>query len=163
MASRRIDPRIKLLIQNLDAAYLKRGWHGPVLRKVLKGLAAELAHRHPIPGRHSVWELALHTAWWKYTVRRRITGDSDLVFPRSGANFPLVPTWPESDQWAADLRLLDEQHELLRDAVLDLPPTRLDRKRPKSTWTYSEEIQGATAHDLYHGGQMMMLRRMMGA
>jgi len=163
MASRRIDPRIKLLIHGLDAAYLNRGWHGPVLRNVLKGLAAELAHRHPIPGRHSIWELALHTGYWKYTVRRRITGDTELVFPRPGANFPLVPTSPESDRWSADQRLLDEQHDLLREAVLALPPARLDRKRPKATWTYAEEIHGVAAHDLYHGGQMMLLRRMMGA
>ena len=163
MAGRRIDPRIKLLVQGLDAAYLNRGWHGPVLRNVVKGLPAELAHRHPVPGRHSVWALALHTGYWKYTVRRRITGDTDLVFPRPGANFPQVPTWPESDQWAADLRLLDEEHDLLREAVLALPALRLDRKRPKSRWTYSEEVQGAAAHDLYHAGQMMLLRRMMGA
>jgi hypothetical protein len=161
--ARRIDSRIKLLIQGLDAAYLKRGWHGPVLRKVLNGLPAEVAHRHAVPGRHSIWELALHTGYWKYTVRRRITGDRELTFPREGANFPRVPTWPESDQWSADQRLLDEQHDLLREAVLAVAPARLDRKRPKSTWTIAEEIQGAAAHDLYHAGQMMMLRRMMGA
>lgn len=163
MPRRRLDPRIALLVQGLDAAYLKRGWHGPVVRNVLKGLPAELAHRHAVPGRHSIWELALHVAYWKYTVRRRITGDRSLKFPREGANFPLAPTWPENDRWAADLKLLDLEHDLLREAVLAFPAGKLDRKRPKSSWTWSEEIQGAAAHDLYHGGQMMMLRRMLGA
>lgn len=161
--ARRIDPRIALLVQGLDAAYLKRGWHGPVLRNILKGLPFDLAHRRPVQGRHSVWELALHTAYWKYTVRRRITGDSELSFPRPGANFPGVPILPSAAEWAADLTLLDEQHRLLRQAVLAFPPARLGRKRPRATWTFAEEIQGAAAHDLYHGGQMMLLRRVLGA
>lgn len=159
----RIDSRIQLLLAALDSAYLKRGWHGPVLRHVLKGVPFDLAHRHPIPSAHSIWELALHTAYWKYTVRRRITGNDELTFPRPGANFPLVPLNPSASEWAADLRLLDSEHALLRDAVRAFPVGRLGRRRPKSPWTFAEEIQGAAAHDLYHSGQMMQLRRAMGA
>ena len=160
--ARRVDARIQLLVQGLDAAYLKRGWHGPVLRAVLKDLPYEIAHRHPIPGRHSIWELALHTAYWMYAVRRRITGDSELTFPRPGTNFPTTPIRPSARDWASDLKLLDDQHDLLREAVLAFPAIRLGRKRPKAPWTYAEEIQGAAAHDLYHGGQMMLLRRLSG-
>jgi len=160
MATRPRDPRTTLLLQALDAAYLKRGWHGPVLRNVLKDLPAKAARRHPVRGRHSIWELALHTAYWKYIVRRRIMGDDSLVFPRSGSNFPALPSKGGDKEWQADLRLLDEQHELLRAAVMAVPPARLFRKRPRAPWTLAEEIQGAAAHDLYHAGQMMMLRRM---
>jgi hypothetical protein len=151
-----------MLVQGLDAAYLKRGWHGPVLRAVLKGIPAEVAHRYPISGRHSIWELALHTAYWKFIVRRRITGDDELTFPRPGANFPTTPIHPSDRDWASDLRLLDVQHDLLREAVLHFPASRLGRKRSKATWTYAEEIQGAAAHDLYHAGQMLLLRRLSG-
>jgi len=162
MPGRVRDPRIRQLIQALDAAYLKRGWHGPVLRAVLKDLPAAVARRHPVRGRHSIWELALHTGYWKYIARRRITGDESLIFPRPGANFPKVPARGGEQEWRADLRLLDEQHRLLRDAVTALSPARLGRKRPGARWTYAEEIQGVAAHDLYHGGQMMLLRRMQG-
>ena len=162
MPVRRQDPRIALLLQALDSAYLRRGWHGPVLRNVLKGLPASVAHRHVVRGRHSIWELALHTAYWKYLVLRRITGDESLVFPRPGANFPSVPTRAGEQEWQADLRLLDRQHTLLRAAVAAFPPIRLSRRRPRAPWTFAEEIQGAAAHDLYHAGQMMMMRRMLG-
>jgi hypothetical protein len=163
MPARTPDPRTALLIQAMDSAFLKRGWHGPVLRNVLKDLPARVARRRPIRGRHSIWELALHTAYWKYVVRRRVTGDESLTFPRTGANFPVVPPRGGEKEWQADLRLLDEQHRLLRAAVAAVPPARLARKRPRAPWTLAEEIQGAASHDLYHAGQMMMLRRMQGS
>lgn len=162
MTHRARDPRIIQLLHALDSAYLKRGWHGPVLRAVVRDLPATVARHHPVRGRHSIWELALHTAYWKYIVRRRITGDESLIFPRTGANFPAVPAGGGKKEWQADLRVLDQQHRLLCDAVASFPPTRLGRKRPRAPWTYAEEIQGAAAHDLYHAGQMMMLRRMQG-
>jgi DinB family protein len=129
---------------------------------VLKDLPAKVARHHPVRGRHSIWELALHTAYWKYIVRRRITGDESLTFPRTGANFPVVPARGSAKEWRADLRLLDQQHRLLHEAVATFSPSRLDRKRPRAPWTFAEEIQGAAAHDLFHAGQMMMLRRMQG-
>jgi uncharacterized damage-inducible protein DinB len=163
MTGRRVDPRIALLLHTLDSAYLRRGWHGPVLRNVLKDLPAGIARRRAVRGRHSIWELALHTAYWKYTVLRRITGDDALTFPREGANFPVVPARGGEQEWQADLRLLDETHRQLQAAVAGFAPARLGRKRPRALWTFAEEIQGAAAHDLYHAGQMMMLRRMQGA
>jgi len=129
---------------------------------VLRDLPSRVARRRPVRGRHSIWELALHTAYWKYVVRRRVTGDESLTFPRTGANFPAVPARGGEKEWQADLRLLDEQHRLLRAAVAALPPARLARKRPRAIWTLAEEIQNAAAHDLYHTGQMMMMRRMQG-
>ncbi|MFI5210959.1 MAG: DinB family protein, partial [Gemmatimonadales bacterium] len=114
MPSRTRDPRIVLLLQTIDSAYLKRGWHGPVLRAVLKDLPAAVARHRPVRGRHSIWELALHTAYWKYIVRRRLTGDDSLTFPRTGANFPAVPARGGEKEWRADLQLLDEEHRLLR-------------------------------------------------
>ena len=122
MPGRTRDPRIALLLQALDSAYLKRGWHGPVLRTVLKDLPAAVARHRPVRGRHSIWELALHTAYWKYIVRRRITGDDSLAFPRTGANFPMVPARGGEKEWRADLRLLEEQHRLLHEAVAGFPP-----------------------------------------
>ncbi|MGZ5459574.1 MAG: hypothetical protein ACXW5U_10920 [Thermoanaerobaculia bacterium] len=61
-----------VLLANLDAAYERRGWHGTNLRGALRGMTAERALRRPGKGRHNVWELTAHAAYWKYAVRPRV-------------------------------------------------------------------------------------------
>ena len=48
-------------------------WHGgPTAMSVLRGVSVETASWRPGPGRHTIWELVLHIAYWKYAIRRRI-------------------------------------------------------------------------------------------
>ena len=69
---RMADPRIDLLLEILDQAFDRKGWHGTTLRGALRGMTAEAALWRPAPGRHNIWELAVHAAYWKYVVRRRL-------------------------------------------------------------------------------------------
>jgi hypothetical protein len=50
---------------------------------------------------------------------------------------------------------------LLYDAVRTLPPAMLEARSPKGVWTYAEEIHGVAAHDLYHTGQIQLIKRLM--
>jgi len=67
-----MKPAILALI---DEAFDKTSWHGPNLRGSIRGVDAGLAAWRPAPGRHNIWELTLHAAYWKYAVRRRLTGE----------------------------------------------------------------------------------------
>jgi hypothetical protein len=69
-----MDSQISLLLHIVDEAYNHRGWHGPNLLGTLRGLSAEEAAWRPGEGRHNIWEIVLHCAYWKYAVRRRIAG-----------------------------------------------------------------------------------------
>jgi len=95
-----------------------------------------------------VWALALHAAYWKYAVRRRLTGEKRGSFPVTGSNFfPL-----EGRDWQSDCRLLTEQHRQLRAAVAGL-----DRVNAKT----ERLIRGAALHDIYHAGQITLIKRLM--
>jgi hypothetical protein len=160
-ASRRpasADPRIALLADNLDRAYAGRSWHGTSLRGTLRGLTPDVALWRPAPGRNSVWQYLLHAAYWKYVIRRKLTGAARASFPRVGANFPDVPAAADTAALKADLRLLDDQHALLRDAVLALDAGQLERKR--GSWRTVDYVLGAAAHDLYHAGQINLVKRL---
>ena len=90
----RRDPRITLLIELMDSAFVSRGWHGTTLRGALRGLSPKQALWRPAAGRHRIWDYVLHTAYWKYAVRRRIEGEASGSFPRAPANWPGVPDRP---------------------------------------------------------------------
>lgn len=158
------DPRLVLLLRLLDEGYDHKAWHGPNLRGCLRGLSAEDAAHRPAPERHTIWEIAVHAAYWKYAVRRRVCGDARGSFPLKGSNWFTRPDpavhagdWPRA--WAADLKLLDEQHRLLRAAVAAFDPDRLEMPWPGSQHVPSKQIIGATMHDVYHAGQIRMLKR----
>ena len=158
----RVDPGIGLLLEILDQAYDQKAWHGTTLRGSLRGVSPHEALWRPKPKRHSVWELALHAGYWKYAVRRQLLGAADRgEFPRRPSNWPSVPAKSDAAAWKADVALLDLQHVLLRDVVRRLPPSRLGQRSAKGTWTLGEMIHGVAAHDLYHTGQIQLLKRLM--
>ena len=67
------EASIQLLIQVVDQAYQRKSWHGTTLKGSIRGLTVEKAVFRPGSDRHNIWELILHTAYWKYIVRRRLT------------------------------------------------------------------------------------------
>jgi hypothetical protein len=97
-------------------------------------------------------------AYWKYTVVRRLGNMPRGSFPRDGSNW-LVVADPTARGWKADTVLLNRQHAELIEAVTRFPVTRLD-DRDGSKWTYAEQIAGIAAHDLYHTGQLQLLKKL---
>jgi len=152
---------LALLLRNLDQAFDAKAWHGTNLRGSLRGLKLdELAYR-PAPGRHNIWELALHCAYWKYAVRRRLTGEKRGSFSLAGSNFfPRPQGDPAVATWRADLELLDECHAALRAVVAALPARRLGQRVRGSEYTVVDTVLGIAAHDLYHAGQIQLLKRL---
>jgi hypothetical protein len=153
-------PTIALLLHIVDQAFDTKAWHGTTLRGALRGLVPDVALWRPAPERHSIWELVLHTAYWKYIVRRRLTRDMTIKFERSPSNWPSPPAPATAKALKADIALLVEEHRLLREAIAGFPANRLNSKAAESQWTYAEHIHGIAAHDLYHAGQIQLLKRL---
>ena len=140
----------------LDEAYEKRTWHGPNLRQSLRGVTAKQAAWRPGPRRHNIWEVTLHAAYWKYAVRRRIEGGKRGSFTLQGSNFFPRPEPNKLNEaaWAADKELLDREHRALADAMEKLLKTPRAKKFLPQLW-------GIAFHDIYHAGQIRLLRRLM--
>ena len=119
--------------------------------------AAQAAWR-PAPGRHNIWELTLHAAYWKYVVRRRITGEGRGSFVLKGSNFFERPVEQTEAAWSHDIEILVAEHTALRRVVAQLSPRS---REPGTRWRSTLHlIRGAAAHDLYHAGQIRLLRRL---
>jgi len=136
-------------------------WHGgPTPARALRGVDARLARWRPPRRGHTIWELALHVAYWDYEVRRRLLGTALPRFPRSPANWPRMPQRSDEGAWAADRALVANEHRLLVEVVADFPVSLLGRKLGRSKrWSYGDTILGITVHDAYHAGQIQLLKR----
>jgi hypothetical protein len=153
-------PEIELLLEMIDQGYDHAAWHGTNLRGSLRRLTPEQAAWRPAPGRHNIWEVMIHTAYWKYAVRRRLLGEKRGSFPLKGSNWFSSPDDATTDAWRADLRLLDQTHRSLRMAVADFPPAQLSARTARKKFTNAALIYGIASHDLYHAGQIQLLKRL---
>ncbi|HVS74318.1 MAG TPA: DinB family protein [Candidatus Acidoferrales bacterium] len=146
-----------LLLKILDEAYWKRTWHGPNLRQSLRGVTAKQAAWRPAPGRHNIWELAVHAAYWKYAMRRRLEGGKRGSFALQGSNFFERPGKGGSNEaaWRADKGLLEREHVALRGSVKKAI-------RAGRAARFVRQIFGVAFHDVYHAGQIRLLRRLQG-
>ncbi|HWE39760.1 MAG TPA: DinB family protein [Isosphaeraceae bacterium] len=152
---------VALLLALLDSAYDKKAWHGPNLKGSVRGLSPSQASWRPASGRKCIAEIVAHAAYWKYAVRRRLTGAKRGSFAIQGSNwFPLPAPWDRA-AWVGYVKLLDAEHRALRGVVAGLAPGDLGRRSPGSKYVASTMIQGIAAHDLYHAGQIQLLKRLM--
>ncbi len=150
------DLSLPLLLQIIDSGYDKKAWHGPNLRQALRGVSVEDAAWRPAPGRHNIWEIAVHAAYWKYVVRRKLRGDPKGSFACEGSNWFVRPSssaHSNEKAWLEDKKLLEEEHEKLRGTLAALAQTP-SRRMPLA------HIYGVAFHDVYHAGQIRLLRRM---
>jgi len=160
MAARSSDSTKRLLIDLLEEAFRRKAWHGPNLRGSLRGLTAKEARWRPDEGRKCIWDHAVHAAYWKYCVCRRILGEPRGTFPLPGSNWFPLPANPNENAWRDAVRLLERQHRDLLAAVEKLPAGRLADRAPGSKLTNIFVIRGAAMHDLYHTGQIQLLKRL---
>jgi uncharacterized damage-inducible protein DinB len=159
------DYPLRLLLDLLDEAFDRKAWHGPNLRGALRLVDAETAAWRPGSGRRTIWEHAVHAAYWKYTVRRRMLGEKRGSFPLVGSNWFVRPDpaarpndWGKA--WKADLKLLDETHATLRAAVADLSPDELGVVPPGCKQTNARAVYSIALHDVYHAGQVQLIKRL---
>ena len=152
----------ELLLASIDEGFDKRSWHGTNLRGSLRGVTPEQGAWRPAPGRHNIWELMVHAAYWKYDIRRRLTGEKAHSFSFEGSNFWPRPLEGTPGEWRRDLRLLEDEHGQLRAAVAAFPAARWTRKAPGKPFNFEGLVRGVAAHDLYHAGQIQLLRRLQG-
>jgi uncharacterized damage-inducible protein DinB len=139
-----------------EQAFRQKAWHGPNLWQALQGVTAKQAAWRPARGRHNIWEETLHAAYWKYAVRRRLEGGRRGNFVLVGSNFfPRPETGKLTEAaWKADKEILRSEHEALRKAI-----TNALRKPP--TPKLGTMLWGVAFHDIYHAGQIRLLRRLM--
>jgi len=153
---RTADAELRQLLRLVDEAFSAHAWHGPTLWASIRGLESGRAAWRPAPNRHNIWELVVHAAYWKHVVRRRLTGRVGRRFPLRGTNWFERPSGPRT--WRADVQLLAEEHEELRRVVAELEPGALERPVHGKRDTTAYTIRGIAAHDLYHAGQIQLLK-----
>lgn len=93
-------------------------------------------------------------------VLRRLSGDGRQLTTEE--DWPPHPE-PTEDRWRSDVRELTRLDQELREAVLAFPKEHLDEPLvPEPPYTAYTQLIGITQHNLYHAGQIALLKRALG-
>jgi uncharacterized damage-inducible protein DinB len=148
---------VNRLDEQLRRALEGEAWHGPSVLEVLDGLSASQAASHPIAGAHSIWEIVLHIVSDYELVLRRLAGDGRQL--TAAEDWPACPASTE-ENWLQTVQELKGLNNKLRQAVLAFPLERLDEPLvPEVPYTAYTQLIGVTQHNLYHAGQIALLKR----
>ena len=150
---------IERITDQLKRAFLGDAWHGPALMELLEGVTPEQAAARPLPKAHNIWEIVLHIAAWKEAVRRRLRGDAVELSPDQ--DWPRLLDTSEK-AWISALEALKRAHNQLERTVADLQDSELPGRvpgKPQEHYTVYYMLHGVIQHDLYHAGQIALLKK----
>ena len=148
------------LSDQIRRAYQGEAWHGDAILEILSDVTAAQAAARPIQTAHSIWELVLHIAAWDDAVLRRTGGKA--VSLSDAENFPSIDDTSEA-AWRKTVQKLKDGNDRLVKAVAAFPDSRLGARVPgkkAAYYTFFYMFAGIVQHELYHAGQIAILKKM---
>jgi len=129
----------------------------------LEGLPAELRGKRPSGFPHSVWELVEHIRLANHDLLAFMTADEyeDPKWPDD--YWPSSPAPRNDAEWKHAIDEIRRETQALKDLTLD-ESRDLTAKIPRGTGqTYLRTVLVAVDHNSYHVGQIVAVRRLLGA
>jgi len=141
----------------LKISYHGKAWHGPALKEVLEGVTAATAAARPIEDAHSIWQIVRHVAAWQTEAARVLEGKSYESLAGDADWPPVIDT--SETAWTGALGELENAQKALTDATANLTDEQLDQKVPGRDFTLYILLTGVVHHNLYHAGQIAILKK----
>lgn len=143
----------EILLDQLNRVFGGNAWHGPALRNLLDGVTEKQAKEHPIEHVHSILELVVHVGTWMDVVAHRLAG--------TVVDSTTVPDWSDVTRrsWRETVEELERAQSRLCDAVARMNTEDLDTVVPGKSNTKHTEILGIIEHNVYHTGQISLLKK----
>jgi uncharacterized damage-inducible protein DinB len=145
----------KRIADQLRRSQQGNAWHGPAVGELLKDVDTALAQRRLLPGAHNIWELVLHITAWQAATVRAVKGDK---MPQLDG----LDDWPAAghteQDWHNAVERLERVNEELVSSLTNFPDERLGNTVPGREYSFYYLLHGVAQHNLYHAGQMAMLK-----
>jgi uncharacterized damage-inducible protein DinB len=156
-----MQTEVARISQLLDQTYEGDPWHGSSVKQVLQGVHALQAAKRVLSNTHTIWELVRHMTAWRNFAFQKMAGDKNFDILNSEQDWPPVTEWSERN-WLEDLQALDESQKRLVQAVNNMTEGKLEELVQGREYSFYTLLHGIIQHDLYHTGQIALLKKHIG-
>ncbi|MFN8342964.1 MAG: DinB family protein [Cyclobacteriaceae bacterium] len=125
-------------------------WYGPSVMAVLKEVTPQQATRTLLQS-HSILQLVQHMTRWRRFVVAKMEG--------AGADVTDVENFPAGGRWADAVEELRQSQTELLTALEHFSVVRLSETVPGREYDFAYMLEGIVQHDIYHLGQISLLRK----
>lgn len=152
---------IDRIIQLLNAGFHGSAWHGPSVLEAVKSITPKEAS-FKTPTVHTAAELIYHITSWRIFGLKKLQGDPDYLIDDEKINFGPAA---KVDQFELETLLMELSlsHDELIKELLKKDDDFLNEIVPGTEYTYYTLIHGIIQHDIYHTGQIILLKKMANA
>lgn len=140
-----------VLLDQLKTTHDKENWFVPIT-VALEGLTAEQAVWSDGTGNHSVGQLANHLLFWNERQLQKFRGEKSSPF--NGNNDETFNAFSK-EQWETTVKNLNK-------VLTDLEQT-IQNADEASLKSWAETIANISAHNAYHTGQIIYVRKQQGS
>jgi uncharacterized damage-inducible protein DinB len=150
---------VKFVMDQLRTTFSGDSWHGPSVMRTLEGIDVAQAEARPLGERHTIWELVDHMTFWLEEVYKALRA-------REAPRPEKVMDWPRmgssEEQWRESVRRLEAAVNMLLDELATWNTKDLEKTVAGADYSYRQMLHGAVHHNLYHAGQIAILKRKTG-
>jgi uncharacterized damage-inducible protein DinB len=147
---------VKFLRDQIETTFKGDSWHGPNLVNTLKDIDYTQAMERPIEGRHTIWELTEHISFWMEEVYKSVRDHTGLK-PDMDNNWPEMGATEE--EWQLSVKRLEAAVNMVLDSLATWRDEELYKVVPGEKYTYKQMLHGVVHHNLYHAGQINVLKK----
>lgn len=147
--------RISNLYQSI---YNGNPWLEVTLAHTLENVNAEQAYRKINPNLNTIWEIVNHLIQWRRNILSRMQGEI-VITPDHNYFVPVLD--PSEAAWEQSLQNLAKTQEAWNAFFEDFDDADLAKIYVNNGHTYYEHIHGIIQHDVYHLGQIVILKKLL--
>jgi len=147
--------QVRFIIDQIKRTFKGYSWLDPSLMKTLEDVDAKDADKKLHSASHSIWELVLHITEWN---KRALETLREGKMP----NINDTEVWPNThtmDSWETTKEELEKTVNLLLNELMEWDNDQILSKIDDSDVTYKELLHGILQHNLYHTGQIALLKK----
>ena len=147
--------RISNLYQSI---YNGNRWLEVNLDNTLKNVTAEQAYRKINPNLNTIWEIVNHLIQWRRNILERMQGEV-IITPDHNYFVPVLD--PSEAAWEQSLQTLAKSQDSWNAFFENFNDEDLSKIYVNNGHTYYEHIHGIIQHDVYHLGQIVILKKLL--
>ena len=140
-----------VLLEQLKTTHDQKDWFASA-KEAVEGVTAEQANWRDGKGNHSIGQLTAHLVFWNRQQLAKFKGEKPADF--SGDNNETFNRF-DAAKWTATVKELDEVMTALEQVVKTADEASLQK--------WASALAHIGAHNAYHIGQMVYIRRLQGS